>query len=109
MGKLVYNIRKFRSGIFNGLIFEFELKESVNPDEVSNIEKQLPDLDGETLIITGKGPTWLYCLIMRKYLYRFAIIAGYDPDLQTAIIVSSHLRYFKLGDLIQLSTENSIK
>ncbi|WP_394295856.1 CRISPR-associated protein Csx3 [Archaeoglobus fulgidus] len=30
------------------------------------------------------------------------IIAVYDPDLQTAIIVSSHLRYFKLGDLIQL-------
>ncbi|WP_197030913.1 hypothetical protein [Archaeoglobus fulgidus] len=38
MGKLVYNIRKFRSGIFNGLIFEFELNGSVNPDEVSNIK-----------------------------------------------------------------------
>jgi len=38
MGKLVYNIRKFRAEIFSGLIFEFELKESVNPNEVSNIE-----------------------------------------------------------------------
>jgi len=102
MGKLVYNIRKFRAEIFSGLIFEFELKESVNPNEVSNIEKQLPDLDGDTLIITGKGPAWLYCLIMRKYLYRFAIIAVYDPELQTAVIVSSHLMSFKMGDLIQL-------
>jgi len=109
MGEFTYNVRKFRVGIFSGLIFEFELKGSVNPDEVSNIEKQLPDLDGEILIITGKGPAWLYCLIMRKYLYRFAIIAVYDPDLQTAIIVNSHLRYFKLGDLIQLSTEDSKK
>ena len=102
MGKLVYNIRKFRAEIFSGLIFEFELKGSVNPNEVSNIEKQLPDLDGDTLVITGKGPTWLYCLIMRKYLYRFAIIAVYDPELQAAIIVSSHLMSFKMGDLIQL-------
>ncbi|WP_394295855.1 hypothetical protein [Archaeoglobus fulgidus] len=23
--------------------------------------------------MTGKGPAWLYCLIMRKYLYRFAV------------------------------------
>jgi len=71
MGKLVYNIRKFRAEIFSGLIFEFELKGSVNPNEVSNIEKQLPDLDGDTLVITGKGPAWLYCL------YRFAV--NYPP------------------------------
>ncbi len=100
MGELVYNIRKFRAEIFSGLIFEFELKGSVNPNEVSNIEKQLPDLDGDTLVITGKGPAWLYCL--RKHLYRFAIIAVYDPELQAAIIVSSHLISFKMGDLIQL-------
>ena len=102
MGEFVYNIRKFRAGIFGGLIFEFELKGSVNPNEVSNIEKQLPDLDGDTLVITGKGPAWLYCLIMRKYLYRFTIIAVYDPELQAAIIVSSHLMSFKIGERINL-------
>lgn len=102
MEKLVYNVREFRAGIFSGLIFEFELKGSVNPDEISNIEKQLPNLNGDTLVITGKGPAWLYCLIMRRYLCRFAIIAVYDPELQTAVIVSSHLMSFKMGDLIQL-------
>jgi len=95
-------IRRFEAGVFNGLIFEFELKESVNPDEVQKIEKQLPDLEGRTLIITGKGPDWLYCIIMRKYLYKFPVIAVYDPKLQAAVIVSSHLMSFKMGDLIQL-------
>ncbi len=102
MGKFVYEIRRFEAGVFDGLIFEFELKEPTSPDEVSKIEKQLPDLQGRTLIISGKGPDWLYCIIMRKYLCRFPVIAVYDPELQAAVIVSSHLMSFKMGDLIQL-------
>ena len=95
-------IRRFEAGVFDGLIFEFELKEPVSLNEVSKIEKQLPDLEGRTLIISGKGPAWLYCMIMRKYLCRFPVIAVYDPDLQAAIIVSSHLMSFKMGEQIKL-------
>jgi CRISPR-associated Csx3 family protein len=102
MDKFVYDVRRFEAGVFDGLIFEFELKEPVSPDEVSKIEKQLPDLQGRTLIINGKDPAWLYCMIMWKYLCRFPVIAVYDPELQAAVIVSSHLMSFKMGDLIQL-------
>ena len=102
MDKFMYEIRRFEAGVFDGLIFEFELKELVSPGGVSKIERQLPDLEGRILIISGKGPAWLYCMIMRKYLCRFPVIAVYDPELQAAIIVSSHLMSFKMGDLIQL-------
>ncbi|RLI79147.1 CRISPR-associated protein Csx3 [Archaeoglobales archaeon] len=95
-------MKKFKAGVFTGLVLEFEMKESTKQADISKVEKQLPVLSGNTLVISGEGPAWLYCIIMRKYFYNFPIIAVYDSELHAAVIVSSHLLSFKVGDLIRL-------
>lgn len=99
----MFNIREFKSGIYSGKVLEFELSEPIGPEDLPEIERQLPEISGhDVLVISGRGPIWLYGVILHRYMHLFPAVAVYDPKLGGAIIVVSHLKTVKVGTVIPL-------
>ena len=100
-----YEIRakNFKTGIYTGKILEFEAPSRLSPRDLPEIERRLPKAGGEGLVISGRGPIWLYGVILHKYMHTFAYIAVYDPELGGAVVVVSHLRSVRVGTVIPLS------
>ncbi|ADC64683.1 CRISPR-associated protein, Csx3 family [Ferroglobus placidus DSM 10642] len=86
-------------------VLEFELEGPISPQDLPEIEKMLPEIRGaHVLVISGRGPIWLYCVILHKYMHMFPAIGVYDPKLEGAVIVVSHTRYADVGTVIPIDS-----
>jgi CRISPR-associated protein Csx3 len=54
------------------------------------------------IILSGRGPIWLYCYLTHYY-HPTKFIATYDPRLNGAVIVESHTKDYKSGELIEVN------
>lgn len=86
------------------VILNFELSSGIiTPEELKMLE--LPDLvkqglSNKLLIISGRGPIWLYCYLTHFY-HTSKAIAIFDPRLNGAVIVQSHDPLYKEGDIVK--------
>lgn len=67
-------------------------------DAVENAP-QLPARKG--VIISGRGPVWLFCALAHKYHY-CTFVATFEPRMQAGVVVVTHVKDKKIGDLIPL-------
>lgn len=82
-------------------VLSFTLPESgvITPDDLANIK--VPDLDAKKgVILSGRGPIWLYAYLVH-YLHPTAWVACFDPRIG-GVIVQSHVKAFKVGQVISL-------
>jgi len=78
---------------------EFELPSAIEPSVLKTIAP--PAVNGKKgVVISGRGPIWLYCFLAHHY-HPTAFIATYDPRLG-AVVVASHTPSVKEGDVISL-------
>ena len=75
----------------------------INPDELEHLELP-PGIDATGgVVISGRGPIWLYSYLARE-LHPTAWIACNDPRLGGAVVVGAYSDVVKVGQIIQLET-----
>jgi len=88
----------------NFTLVEFELKRELEPKDLANIKPPDPIRNGfssNVVILSGRGPIWLYGYLIHFY-HPTRAIAVFDPRLMGAVVVESHFKEFKAGDLIKM-------
>ena len=82
-------------------IVEFSIEEVIAPEELSALVP--PAVNGEKgVILSGRGPIWLYCYLVHYY-HPTRFVATYDPRLGGAVVVESHTKDYKVGQIIPLN------
>lgn len=81
-------------------IVHFELEENIVPE---NLRDLIPPKVNPTkgVILSGRGPIWLYCYLTHYY-HPTKFIATYDPRLGGAVIIESHYQNYKVGDILKI-------
>lgn len=88
-------------------IIHFELKESITPEALKNMEP--PRVNGRKgVVLSGRGPIWLYCFLTHYY-HPTKFIATYDPRLGGAVIVESHSSQHKIGETLKIEIPDKIQ
>ena len=84
----------------NYTIVHFELEGNITPEILKEIKP--PKVDGtKGVILSGRGPIWLYCYLAHHY-HPTKFVATYDPRLGGAVIVESHTQECEIGDVIKI-------
>jgi CRISPR-associated protein Csx3 len=81
-------------------ILKFELDGPIEPEFLGNLEPPKVDTT-KGIIISGRGPIWLYCYLTHYY-HITPFVATFDPRLGGAVVVESHTSKVKPGDVIKL-------
>lgn len=84
-----YTLITFEIDVF----FAEDLKEIAPPDPIKN------NFAHKGVIISGRGPIWLYGYLIHYY-HPAKWVATHDPRLKGAVVVQSHTKDVKVGDLI---------
>ena len=68
------------------------------PDDLVTLD--YPVVDGSLgVVLSGRCPVWLFCALAHHY-HPTAWVATYDPRLNGAVVVQSHNKTYKLGDVV---------
>ncbi|WP_457679146.1 CRISPR-associated ring nuclease Crn3/Csx3 [Thermovibrio sp.] len=88
-------------------LIEFEIEGGITtPEEAFQVELPKVPLN-KGLILSGRGPIWLYGRLIHHY-HPSRWIGVFDPRLNGAVVVASHWPAVKPGQVIKL-TENGPK
>jgi CRISPR-associated protein Csx3 len=80
-------------------IVKFSFKDIIEPDTLTSIDP--PKVEPtKGVIISGRGPIWLYCNLVHYY-HPTKFIATHDPRLGGAVIIESHSRAHTVGTVIR--------
>lgn len=83
----------------NWTVVSFELKDVISPEDLLNLNP--PKVDPtKGVLLNGRGPIWLYCYLTHYY-HLTAFVATCDPRLGGAVVVESHTRDFRVGEIIK--------
>jgi len=84
------------------VLVEFEIQGGIlDVRELPNL--QPPKVEGtKTVLLSGRGPVWLYATLVHFYHYAKAV-ATYEPRLNAYVVVATHTKDLKVGDLITLN------
>lgn len=89
----------------NCTILAFELPTSgvVTPEDLRkiSIDPVSEGICGSLVIISGRGPIWLYCALSHM-LHPCKGVAIFDPRIGGGIVTQSHSPEFTVGDIIPL-------
>jgi len=88
------------------MLLEFELKQNLLAEDLKTLD--LPDpvklkFSNRLLVISGRGPIWLYCYLTHFY-HVCRAIAVFDPRFQAAVVVQTHDDLYKAGDLVTIDS-----
>ena len=81
-------------------LIEFVLDAPITPDVLKTVNPPKVNLT-KPIIISGRGPIWLYGKLIHFY-HTSVAIAVYDPRLNGAVIVETHHPNYNEGDIIPL-------
>lgn len=96
MAEIRFNIKEFEE--WN--LVCFDINDSISPNDLKFMKP--PDISGvKGVILSGRGPVWLYGYLIHFY-HPTKFIATYDPRLGGAVIVETHSKEYKVGDVIQI-------
>ncbi|RLE54367.1 MAG: hypothetical protein DRJ40_11030 [Thermoprotei archaeon] len=57
------------------------------------------------LIISSRAPIWFYCAFTHSLAHELDVLATYDPKVQGAVVVVSHVRDYAVGNVVELPPE----
>lgn len=79
-------------------LIEFQIKGDIcTPDTLTILEP--PEVDATRgVILSGRGPVWLFGYLIHHY-HPTAWIATFDPRLGGGVVVASHVKGVKVGDV----------
>lgn len=80
-------------------LVSFEIPDVLIPEDLSVLSP--PPVNGaKGVVLSGRGPIWLYCFLTHFY-HPTKFIATYDPRLEGAVIVERHAPDYKVGSIIK--------
>lgn len=80
-------------------LVSFEMTNVLEPEDLLSIKP--PAVNGaKGVILSGRGPIWLYCFLTHFY-HPTKFIATYDPRLEGAVIVERHTSDSEVGSVIK--------
>ena len=84
-------------------IVSFKLDNVIAPENLTSLKP--PKVNPtKGVVLSGRGPIWLYCYLTHHY-HPTRFIATYDPRVGGAIIVESHIANYKVGDILKVKLE----
>jgi CRISPR-associated protein Csx3 len=94
MSKIKFNVKE--SDEYT--IVSFEIEGVISPEDLAALIP--PKVDGSKgVILSGRGPVWLYCFLTHFY-HPTKFIATYDPRLGGAVIVETHSVEYAIGSVL---------
>jgi CRISPR-associated protein Csx3 len=85
------------------VMIHFILKRELEPEDLKKISPPDPiknNFSDKTIILSGRGPIWLYGFLIHYY-HPVKAISIFDPRYNAAIIIESHFKKYKVGDIIK--------
>jgi CRISPR-associated protein Csx3 len=85
------------------VMIHFILKRELEPEDLKKISPPNPiknNFSDKTIILSGRGPIWLYGFLIHYY-HPVKAISIFDPRYNAAIIIESHFKKYKVGDIIK--------
>lgn len=80
-------------------IVSFEIEGVLSPEDLAALTP--PKINGSKgVILSGRGPIWLYCFLTHFY-HPTKFIATYDPRLGGAVIVETHSVEHAIGSVLK--------
>jgi CRISPR-associated protein Csx3 len=85
-------------------ILSFEIDGVISPGDLIILTP--PKVNGtKGVILSGRGPIWLYCFLTHFY-HPTKFIATHDPRLGGAVIVETHSTAYVIGSVLNISQDN---
>lgn len=85
-------------------ILSFEIEGVLSPEDLAALIP--PKVDGSKgVILSGRGPVWLYCFLTHFY-HPTKFIATYDPRLGGAVVVETHSVEYAIGSILKCCQED---
>jgi CRISPR-associated protein Csx3 len=103
-----FEIKKLSNEI---VIIHFILKRELEPEDLKKISPPDPiknNFSDKTIILSGRGPIWLYGFLIHYY-HPVKAISIFDPRYNAAIIIESHFKKYKVGDIIKTNLKGEGK
>lgn len=80
-------------------LVSFEMTNVLEPEDLLSIKP--PAVNGaKGVILSGRGPIWLYCFLTHFY-HPTKFVATYDPRLEGAVIVERHAPEYNVGSVLK--------
>ena len=87
----------------NYTLIHFELRDNILPEILKKVKP--PKVDGtKGVVLSGRGPIWLYCYLVHHY-HPTKFIATYDPRIGGAIVVESHEQRLEVGEILEVDKD----
>jgi len=93
------------------VMIHFILKRELEPEDLKKISPPDPiknNFSDKTIILSGRGPIWLYGFLIHYY-HPVKAISIFDPRYNAAIIIESHFKKYKIGDIIKTNLKGEDK
>jgi len=103
-----FEIKKVSNEI---VMIHFILKRELEPEDLKKISPPDPiknNFSNKTIILSGRGPIWLYGFLIHYY-HPVKAICIFDPRYNAAIIIESHFKKYKIGDIIKTDLKGEDK
>jgi CRISPR-associated protein Csx3 len=103
-----FEIKKLSNEI---VMIHFILKRELEPEDLKKISPPDPiknNFSDKTIILSGRGPIWLYGFLIHYY-HPVKAISIFDPRYNAAIIIESHFKKYKVGDIIKTNLKGEGK
>lgn len=84
----------------NFTVVEFELQGPITPEVLKGIK--LPKINPQKgVIISGRGPVWLYGFLVHE-LHPTLWVGCFDPRLGGGVVVATHSPEKQVGDIVPI-------
>jgi CRISPR-associated protein Csx3 len=103
-----FEIKKLSNEV---VMIHFILKRELEPEDLKKISPPDPiknNFSDKTIILSGRGPIWLYGFLIHYY-HPVKAISIFDPRYNAAIIIESHFKKYKVGDIIKTNLKGEGK
>ena len=105
----ISNVILFEAAESEGFFrLRFELTDAIRPEDLDSIKDYLDNSEtslsaiqgNKGLVISGRGPIWLYAFLSHYYGHRVLWLGVFDPKQEGAVVVQSHEPGRKEGDIV---------
>ena len=99
-GRISFRIKNYKDFV----VLEFELRSDLTSDDLKDIKPPDPvknKFSSKGVVLSGRGPIWLYGYLIYFY-HPTKFVAVYGPRLNSAVVVESHTKEIKVGNLIEV-------
>ena len=81
---------------------EFRLSRPIEPSELRDVVEEITKnmKYRPVVLLSGRGPIWLYGALIHEIVHMVKAVGVYDPKVQGWVIVASHDRTKRVGDVL---------